>query len=475
MSEVFHSVARKVLEKEGQELVSGQQAALDEFISFFRQKPERGIFMLRGAAGTGKTFLIRIISAILESQGYKSVLLAPTGRATKVVSRRSRRMAFTIHRFIYSPQENAFGNIRFTLKNNNGPYKTAYIVDEASMVGDHRSEKSPRGLLGDLLKFAWQDEKYRIVLMVGDPYQLPPVGSSVSPALDANYLKEEFGATVKETELFQVLRQEGESGILDWAETVRDSMMNSTTPQLSMSSGPGLQVIDQVYEGIEVVTGSYSSDETDKAVILTYSNRAAVELNKQIRWNLFEPEEPVVPGELLMVVKNNYSVGDKKFPFIANGEIGIVRFTDNHSIEKKYGLNWMDVTIEFTDLKQEPVQVECKIILDLLNDRAAQLSRDQVRHVNESRWGAYEEMTKKERVEAIRKDPYINALQVKYAYAITGHKAQGGQWEQVVIAFEPLYKGMELSDYLRWTYTVITRAESGLYVANCPWLNEEFF
>ncbi len=471
MDAAYREIANRILGGDGQELNPGQERALQLFGEFLEKKPLRGVFILTGAAGTGKTFLVRVIAGILAAKGRKSVLLAPTGRSAKVVSRRAKKNAFTIHRYIYSPKESVSGAISFSLKNNTDAAGVCYIVDEASMVGDAQSGRS---LLRDLLEFAWSNDPEKPVIMVGDPYQLPPVGSSISPALDPDYLKAKYMASASGFELKEILRQQLDSGILEWAIVLRNSLTDGTIPVLESTRGKDVQILEGIHEGIEIVSPYFNSGNKEQAVILTYSNRAASQINRGIRHLVFETEEEIVPGELLMVVKNNYALGDKQFPFIANGEMGIVREANLNTMEERYGLKWMDVVLEFRDLKENPVLVDCKIILSLLQDHAAQVSPDLLKLTAENRWAEYSDMTRAEKLLAFRNDRFINALQVKYAYAITVHKAQGGQWEKVVVAFEPQYSGIEIKDYIRWTYTAISRAEKSLYVVNCPLLKSEF-
>jgi exodeoxyribonuclease V len=221
-------------------------------------------------------------------------------------------------------------------------------------------------------------------------------------------------------------------------------------------------------------TGLFRNDDPDAVVFLTYSNKLAVDVNLAIRRQLFEPTEDLIAGEQVMVVRNNYAWGDKEFPFIANGEMGKVIEVISGSAEEKYGFKWADVIIEFQNLSNNPVEVMCKVVLDLLSDRKPQLSFQDLQQVHRARRAEYEKLPAKPKSESLKNDPYLNALQIKYGYAVTGHKAQGGQWRNVIVAFEPMYKGMSSQDYLRWSYTAVTRAEDRLFMLNFPFGQKDF-
>lgn len=472
MSQIYWNLVRETLDRAGVALTPGQESAIDHFFQFHEAKLSSSAFLLKGAAGTGKTFLIRLISWFLLRQGYSVVLLAPTGRAAKVITRRAKRYASTIHRYIYTPFESPGGSIFFQLKENKDPKKTYYIVDEASMVGDHQGEdgKLADSLLSELIRFIYQDYPERRLIMVGDPSQLPPIGSSLSPALHAPHMEEKYYLKVFESELLEVMRQSEASQILLTANEIRQAMQFDEAPEIEIPYGADIELLDQGYEALELYVGLYEPDNPDKVVFITYSNRQATEVNKALRHQLFEAEEVLLQGEMLMIVRNNYAWGDKKFPFIANGEMGIVRNVYTETYEERYGLKWMDADLEFMDINQQPVEIRAKLLLDLLEDNRSQLDYNSMQKVVEARRNAYEGMSKTRMREEARKDPYIHALQVKYGYAVTGHKAQGGQWENVMIGFEPMYKGMSLRDYLRWAYTAFTRAEEHLFLLNYPFM-----
>ncbi len=442
------------------------------FFRFLRSEEERSTFLLTGSAGTGKTFMINLVNQILLKEGYQVILLAPTGRAAKVITKRTHRLAFTIHHHIYSPLDNGLGQIRFQLKANKQASRTVYIVDEASMIGDQTDKQGGEALLTDLLRFIFQSDPSRKLILVGDPVQLPPIGYADSPALNPHELRISQDLDVFHAHLNEVKRQLVDSGVLDNAVLIRDAFIQAGGESLQIEQGRDVQVLENAYDGIETYLGYFQEGNLDRVVFLTYSNWQSTRINQALRHHLWQTESLLVPSDLLMVVRNNYAWGDsKRLPFIANGEMGTVRTVYQESYEERYGLKWMDVEIEFLDKKGEAMLVTCKVILDLLTDKLAQLSREQMYLVNRSRQEEYHGLPRKEAQKLIQTDPYINALQVKYGYSITGHKAQGGQWENVIIAFEPDY-GQDLRAYIRWTYTVFTRAEERVFLLNCPFAAE---
>ena len=473
MTQSYRHILHELLQQEAITLTDDQAAAIEAFLHFFADPAPDAVLILRGAAGTGKTFLIRLLTRFLTRQGWKSALLAPTGRAAKVITRRTKRYASTLHRYVYTPMDEG-GGISFRLKENKDPQKMCYIVDEASMVGDAGEGSKGNSVLGDFFEFAFASSTGRKVIMVGDPAQLPPVGSQTSPALERAYLIEHFGVTVHETEMVEVMRQEADSDILVWASEVRLAMVEDRAPVVERVYGSDVEVLDDGNEALELYTGLYREDDPDRVLFVTYSNKFATDVNRAIRQRLFEAEEELISGEILMVVRNNYAWGTGKFPFIANGEMGVVNTVHRHTLEEKHGLRFVDVTMEFQDLADQAVEVTCKVMLDLLLSKDAQMPYPVMQRLMVERKMAYADLPMSRRVAELRKDPYLNALQVKYGYAVTGHKSQGGQWKNVIVGFEPLYQGMDLKDYLRWTYTAVTRAEEKLYVLGCPFLPRDF-
>lgn len=462
---------RDLLGRDDIVLTDGQEFALTQFLDFEKSYFPRSTFLLTGSAGTGKTFLINLFTQILRRLGYKVILLAPTGRAAKVVTKRTKKLAYTIHHHIYSPKESAWGEIVFAPKVNKEQAKTVYVVDEASMIGDQPDGGSSNGLLRDMLEYIFHTDEERKLIVVGDPVQLPPIGHSGSPALDPSALRYAGDLNVLHAHLTEVKRQMIDSGVLENALLIRDAYLKEEIEDLELVQDRDVQVIEQPYEALETYMGYYEEGNLDRTVFITYSNYQAMRVNQAIRHQLLEAEELLVPSELLMVVKNNYAWGDpKRLPFIANGEMGTVRTVYTESLEERYGLKWMDVEMEFEDAKGEVMLIECKVVLDLLQSKQPQLESRVMYEILQQRRQEYAGMAPTKAAALLRTDPYVNALQVKYGYAITGHKSQGGQWENVIIAFEPDY-GQNLLAYIRWTYTVFTRAENRVFLLNCPFVS----
>lgn len=444
-------------------LTDDQQDAMREFHHFLEADVPRSTYLLTGSAGTGKTFLINLFTRHLRKKGFEVILLAPTGRAAKVITRRTRRLAFTVHHHIYSPLEGA-GEVYFRLKENKAHRKTIYIVDEASMIGDDGGV----GLLRDLFSFVFGNEPDRKLILVGDPVQLPPVGLNESPALNPFVLSREADAYVFHARLTEVKRQHTDSQVLENAVRIRDAFLAEDAASLVIEPGRDVQVLENGYEGVEIFLGYYREGDPDRAVFITYSNWQATKVNQAIRFQLHGTQESLMPGDQIMVVRNNYRWGDpKKLPFLANGEMGIVREVFMESLEELYNLTWVDAEVEFIDNRGEPFLVSCKLILDLLEAKEPQIDTATLRVIARARAEEYNDLSFSQAQAMLAKDPYIHALQVKYGYAITGHKSQGGQWENVIIGFEPDY-GQDPQAYLRWSYTVLTRAESRAFLLSCP-------
>ncbi|MEZ4773628.1 MAG: AAA family ATPase [Bacteroidia bacterium] len=463
---------KDLLGKDDITLTEDQDDALHVFIDFLRSKQAFSAYLLTGSAGTGKTFLISLFTQILRKSGFKVILLAPTGRAAKVISKRTKRLAYTIHHHIYSPIENSAGELYFDLKENKETGRVIYIVDEASMIGNHRDSNTQNNLLVDLLAYVYSNDDSNKLIIVGDPVQLPPVGHNDSPALDPDLLLKSGGLRVFHAHLSEVRRQLVDSGVLENAVLIRDAYQAGKPKKLLIESNRDVQVLENAWEALETYMGYFVAGDQDRVVFLTYSNYQATRVNQAIRNQMIQEEELLVASDLVMVVRNNYAWGDpKKFPFIANGEMGTIRHVHPETREKKYGLEFMDVEIEFQDTRGEPFPVECKVVLNLLQDKQPQLPSEVMYRVLQERRQEYIGLPKSKAAEMMRTDPYINALQIKYGYAITGHKSQGGQWENVIIAFEPDY-GNDLQAYVRWTYTVFTRAEKRVFMLNCPFYKD---
>ncbi len=471
MQDLRTQILQGILNKLSLTLTDDQERALDEFLAFYQSNEDRTALLLTGSAGTGKTFMINIFTQFLRKMGYKVVLLAPTGRAAKVISKRSNRLAYTIHHHIYHVKENTFGQVNFFRRSNKEKSKTVYVVDEASMIGDKGDAAFGQGLLRDLLDFVFEEDPQRKLIMVGDPVQLPPVGHKTSPAIDADALAYIGDLEIFDAYLSEVKRQLVDSGVLGNAVLIRDAYLLGKMKGLELEPGRDVMTLENGYEGLETYIGYFREGDLDRVIFITYSNYQAMKVNQAIRYQLLETQELIIESDLLMVVKNNYAWGDpKKFPFIANGEMGTVRYVAQESYEERYGLKWIDAEVEFIDAQAEPILIHCKLMLDLLNNKQPQMNREQMSYILQERRREYDALSPSMLSEQLRKDPYVNALQVKYGYAITGHKSQGGQWENVIIGFEPDY-GNDLSAYTRWAYTVFTRAEERVYLLNCPFVS----
>jgi len=469
-SRLRSQILADILGKEEISLSEDQWEVLSVFDEFVKWDGGKAAMLLTGSAGTGKTFLIKILSRLLRKSGYKVVLLAPTGRAAKVIAKRTGRQSFTIHHHIYNVKEDNWGNARFNLRNNKENSTTCYIIDEASMIGADSNEFSSRNLLADLAQYVFGTDEQRKLILIGDPVQLPPVGYPDSPALDPSVLQQQVGLTVFHSHLTEVKRQHIDSGILENAIVLRDIYVDETGEIPQLIPNRDVQLLESPYEALETYMGYFREGDPDRMVFITYSNYHASRINQAVRREIWGTQELLIPSDQIMVVKNNYTWGDEKLlPFIANGEMGTVRYVNEDSYEEMYGLKWIDVEIEFKTYKGGTITIICKLVLDLLENKESQLDRAKMNEIMQYRREIYAGASKTQARQLLRSDPYIHALQVKHGYAITGHKAQGGQWENVIIGFEPNYSN-DYKAYLRWTYTVFTRAEERLFLLNCPFV-----
>ncbi|TLV02648.1 ATP-dependent DNA helicase [Dyadobacter luticola] len=430
----------------------------------------RDCFLLKGYAGTGKTTIISTLIKVLGSFGYKSVLLAPTGRAAKVMSGYSDKIALTIHKKIYKQTADAFSGTLAFQRQKNFHDNTLFIVDEASMITDE-ADFGSRSLLADLIEFVFENPGNKLML-VGDTAQLPPVGKELSPALDREYLEKTFYMSVFQEELKEVMRQDEQSGILFNATTLR-TQLAAEKPEIKITTRSFRDVFkmtgDRLEEGLRYAYDKYGQEN---AIILTRSNKAAVQYNEYIRRVIHFSEDELDAGDRLMVVRNNYNILDEDSPagFIANGDF--VELLKIRKTQDMYGYRFADVTLRLTDYEKQP-EFDAKIFLDTLHSASPSMSADDNRKLYESVLEDYMDIkSKKERVEALRKDPYLNALQVKFAYALTVHKAQGGQWGSVFIDQGYLPDEQINAEFIRWLYTAITRATDEVFLMN---FHQNFF
>ena len=447
---------------------SEQEMAMDKLSEFLLSDDDRKVFLLCGYAGTGKTSLISALVRTMEQLERRTVLLAPTGRAAKVFSSYSGKSAHTIHKCIYR-QKSIMDSATFTLSENRAQ-NTLFIVDEASMISN---DGSSGGLLDDLIEFVYSGRGCSMLLL-GDTAQLPPVGETESPALTGNYLRSMF-LNVTSVELKQVMRQLDGSGILYNATMLRQRIEEDDTYDLPGITLKGFSDICNVQgeELIEAIEGCYNKAGVDETIILCRSNKRANVYNEGIRRRILYREEELSRGDMLMIVKNNYywrehlGKEDKtlleKLDFIANGDMAeIIRV---HGTEEMYGFRFADVTLSLIDY--EDCEIDVKIMLDTLTSESPSLTREENERLFNAVWEDYPEIrSKRKRMEEIRKNPYYNALQVKYGYAVTCHKAQGGEWKRVFIDQGYISEDMISPDYYRWLYTAFTRASEKLHLVN---------
>ena len=453
-----------------------QEHALDMFSLFMTDRSENVVMILRGAAGTGKTSLAGAIVKALVSLKQKLILMAPTGRAAKVFSLHAGHPAYTIHRRIYR-QKSAGSLSAFTL-NDNLNRDTLFVVDEASMIANQGYGESAFGsgcLLDDLMQFVYNGMNCRL-LLIGDKAQLPPVGEDESPALSANMLRC-YGMKVYECDLNQVLRQSEASGILWNATRIRE---NLALPQIRLKGFPDIQVVPGD-ELVDSLSTSYSRVGMDETMVITRSNKRANIYNQGIRNTILDRESELSRGDLLMIVKNNYfwgqeagvrkqASGDKSqesggIDFIANGDLAVVQRVRN--VHELYGFRFAEVTMQFPDY--DDFEVTAIVILDSITTEAPALTHEQQEKLYNAVLEDYADIPHKaDRIKKLKTDRYYNALQVKFAYAVTCHKAQGGQWSHIYLDQGYMTDDMLTPDYIHWLYTAFTRATEKLFLVNWP-------
>ena len=443
----------------------GQEDLIRELGIFLAGEMSPEIMLVKGYAGTGKTTLLKSLVKTLSALKQKSVLLAPTGRAAKVLTAYSVHPAWTIHKKIYRQKSGRDGLGEFVLDRNLHK-NTCFIVDEASMIGDRSPDTffGSGDLLRDMLDYVEAGSQCTLVL-VGDTAQLPPVGLDISPALNRERL-EGFGYRVREIELTDVVRQAEDSGILHNATSIRNLITDGLEdyPRFHFESFPDISMISGS-ELLETISSSYDRYGTSDTIVVTRSNKRANKFNAGIRNQILWREEQVSPGDLLMVVKNNYFWKDseRRIDFIANGDI--IRVEKVISTEEVHGHKFANILITLPDYLD--IEMEVKVLLDVIDLDAPSLNYEQQKTLYLSVAEDYPDESSRRRVaEKISTDPYYNALQVKFAYAVTCHKAQGGQWKSVFLDQGYFTEEMLSLDYLRWLYTAFTRASEKLYLVN---------
>ena len=437
-----------------------------EISSFLLSKNLNSIFILKGYAGSGKTTLLGSLVDQLNTINHKAILIAPTGRAAKVMSAYSNHPAHTIHKQIYNTKSEETGNIIFRLKKNTNK-NTIFIVDEASMIGNEIIQTEfykNNSLLNDLVKYV-RDGKNCKLLMVGDPAQLPPINLNISPALDSELLKEFYFDKVFIVELTIVVRQKQNSGILNNATAIRKQLNQNIYDQFrfNISGCNDIQNLNERNKIFEVVESAYNISGIDETVFIVRSNKRAYLFNKQIRQEILNLEEELSIGDRLMVLKNNYFWlhHASKPGFIANGDI--IEIIKIKSKKQIYGFSFAEVQVILVDYPEE-LPFETILLIDTLEIKTASLSFEEANRLYKNIMEDYvDEKSKFKRHIKVKENKFFNALQVKYSYAITCHKSQGGQWENVFVEKPFLPHGLS-KVYLRWLYTAITRATKKLYL-----------
>ena len=445
-----------------------QDHALDVFAAFMMDRDDHVVMILRGSAGTGKTTLAGAIVKAMTVLKQKMILLAPTGRAAKVFSLNAGHAAYTIHRRIY--RQKSAGDLSSFNLNDNLNRDTLFIIDEASMIANQGYGESAFGsgcLLDDLMQFVYNGQNCRM-LLVGDKAQLPPVGEDESPALLADVLRC-YGMKVYECDLNQVLRQSEASGILWNATVIRQMITHEEMTQLPRIRFQGFPDIQEVpgSELIEALADSYSKVGLDDTMVITRSNKRANIYNQGIRNMVLDREDELCRGDQLMIVKNNYfwTEGSKEIPFIANGDIAVVQRVRN--VHELFGFRFAEVTMLFPDY--DDYELTAIVILDTLTSEAPALTHDQQEQLYNAVLEDYADISNKaDRIKKLKSDRYYNALQIKFAYAVTCHKAQGGQWSHVYLDQGYMTDDMLTPDYIHWLYTAFTRATEKLFLVNWP-------
>ena len=460
----------RILQTFGFTPTAEQEHALDVFSRFMTDRSDQVVMILRGSAGTGKTSLAGAIVRAMAALQQKLILLAPTGRAAKVFSLNAGHAAYTIHRRIYR-QKSAADLSSFNL-NDNLNRDTLFIIDEASMISNQGYGDSAFGsgfLLDDLMQFVYNGQNCRM-LLVGDKAQLPPVGEEESPALMADMFRG-YGMKVYECDLNQVLRQSEESGILWNATRIRGyegtgGRGDEILPKIRLNGFGDICVVSGD-ELVESLASSYSRVGLDETITITRSNKRANIYNQGIRNMVLDREDELCQGDQLMIVKNNYfwTEGSKEIPFLANGDIAVVRRVRN--VHELYGFRFAEMTMQLPDY--DDYELTATVLLDTLTTEAPALTREQQEQLFNAVMEDYADIPQKvERIKKIKVDRYYNALQIKFSYAVTCHKAQGGQWAHVYLDQGYMTDDMLTPDYIHWLYTAFTRATEKLYLVNWP-------
>lgn len=451
----------------GFEPTKSQQIAMNNLSNFIYEKGENFLFILQGYAGTGKTSLVSALIKTLEEVHVRTIVLAPTGRAAKVISQYANRRAFTIHKGIY--RVTTRDGYRIFTRRENIFTHTLFIIDEASMIAaePNMTEMNDMGsLLEDLVEYVYSSPHNRM-LFIGDDAQLPPIQSEESPALSADYMRHAFNITVRSSRLTDVVRQSLDSGILFNATMLRNKINENdcSFPLFSGKDFPDFQRISGS-DLEEVLNKLYSNNDYEEIVTITRSNKRANLFNNEIRNRILYRENRLSTGDYLMIVKNNYYWIDEgsEVGFLANGDI--MEVMSIHKQQALYGYHFADVTVRLCDYPNHP-NIDIKIILESLEYEGPSLPYEETRKLYEAVSEDYiDESNARLRRLKIRNDPYINAVQVKFAYSLTCHKTQGGQWHHVLIDQGYLTEENLDREFMRWLYTAVTRSTEQVYLIN---------
>ena len=448
------------------ELNIKQDLALQKIVSFINDKKNDKIFLLKGYAGTGKTYIISNIVKNLWKIKKTAILLAPTGRSAKVISGYCNKEAYTVHKEIFYTKNNFSANLEFSLRVNKHK-NTLFVVDEASMIGTKRNDGVglfSQSLLDNIVKYVYSGFKCKL-LIIGDSAQLPPISSNISYALNEAFLKEEYGKNINSIELTEVVRQDLNSGILSYATLIRDKIENNIFDNIKFKIN-GFQDIIRVEDGehlMNLIQDSFNEFGVEETAVIVRSNKRANLYNKGVRDKILFNENIISVGDLLMVIKNNYYwLNNKKnIGFIANGDI--IRIEEIHKLSNIYGFKFAEVKISLVDYpKIKPF--DTVLILDSLYINSSSLNYEELNKLYQEILKDYMNIkTKYKRHLGVKNNKYFNALQVKFAYSFTCHKSQGGQWNSVFLEFPYLPNGMD-EDFFRWLYTAVTRAKSKLHL-----------
>lgn len=451
-----------------------QDIVLQQLSEFIFSKNKNSLYLLKGYAGTGKTTIIGSIVTNLWKAKKSAVLMAPTGRAAKVIANYSGKEAFTIHKKIYFPKKEKSGGVKFVMQPNKHK-NTIFIVDEASMIPDTPGESKlfeNGSLLDDLMQYVYSGHNCKL-LLIGDTAQLPPVKLDLSPALNENTLELNYNKDVTKIELDEVVRQEQESGILENATVLRETLAGSFADNFQFKL-KGFKDIVRLIDGhdiMDAISGAYSALGNEETTIIVRSNKRANLYNQQIRERILFNENEISTGDYLMVVKNNYFwlKPTSEAGFIANGDIAEI--LEIFSIIELYGFRFAEVKIRMVDYpRMRPF--ETVLLLDTIHSETPSLTyEDSNRLYQEVMKDFQDEKSNYKKFLGVKNNKYFNALQVKFSYAITCHKSQGGQWNTVFVEQPYLPEGITI-DYLRWLYTAVTRAQEKLYLIG---FKDDFF